>query len=273
MPCLRRKSAVPPVATTVKPRSSSRFTGSTIAALSGSLTDTNTTPSTGTLLPAPSCDLAKARPKSESSPMTSPVEFISGPRMMSTPGKRANGKTASLTATCLPRAFLMASDFSDSPTIRRAAILGDRQAGRLGDERHGAAGARVDLEHVDLAVLDRVLHVHQADDLQRLGHRLGLALDLGQDLGRQRMGRQRAGRVAGMDAGLLDMLHDAGDEDVLVLSASASTSTSMASLQVGIDQHRIVARDLHRVARVALAGPRGRRRSPWPGRPARRTGG
>ena len=43
--------------------------------------------------------------------------------MMSTPGKRANGNTASLTAMCLPRAFLMASDFSDSPAITRAAIL------------------------------------------------------------------------------------------------------------------------------------------------------
>ena len=114
---------MPPVATTLKPSSTSRLTGFTIAALSWSLTETKTTPSTGTLLPAPSCDLAKARPKSGSRPMTSPVERISGPRMTSTPGKRANGNTASLTAMCLPLAFLMASDFSDSPAIRRAANL------------------------------------------------------------------------------------------------------------------------------------------------------
>ena len=34
--------------------------------------------------------------------------------------------------------------------------------------------------------------------------------------------------VAGMDAGLLDVLHDAGDEHVLAVG-EASTSTSMAS--------------------------------------------
>ena len=49
--------------------------------------------------------------------------------------------------------------------------LGDRHAGRLGDERHGARGARVDLEDVDLAVLDRELHVHQPDDVERAGQR------------------------------------------------------------------------------------------------------
>ena len=71
----------------------------TIADLSRSLTEMNTVPSWGSLLPAPSCDLAKARAKLGSMPMTSPVDFISGPRMTSTPGKRAKGNTASLTAT------------------------------------------------------------------------------------------------------------------------------------------------------------------------------
>ena len=56
--------------------------------------------------------------------MTSPVERISGPRMTSTPGKRANGKTASLTAMCLPRGVcLRARLASVSPAITRAAIL------------------------------------------------------------------------------------------------------------------------------------------------------
>ena len=35
----------------------------------------------GSSVPAPSCDLAKARPKSRSMPITSPVDFISGPRI------------------------------------------------------------------------------------------------------------------------------------------------------------------------------------------------
>ena len=56
-------------------------------------------------------------------PMTSPVERISGPRMMSTPGKRAKGKTASLTATWPLGHGVRAKAASFSPAITRAAIL------------------------------------------------------------------------------------------------------------------------------------------------------
>jgi hypothetical protein len=69
----------------------------TTAGLSPSRTETKTVPESGRRTPAPSWDLANARPKSESIPMTSPVDFISGPSRVSTPGKRANGKTASFT--------------------------------------------------------------------------------------------------------------------------------------------------------------------------------
>ena len=46
---------------------------------------------------APSCDLNKASPKVLPTPITSPVERISGPKMGSMPGNLLNGKTASLT--------------------------------------------------------------------------------------------------------------------------------------------------------------------------------
>jgi len=49
------------------------------------------------LMPAASCDLTKASPKVMPTPITSPVDFISGPRMVSTPGNFTNGNTASLT--------------------------------------------------------------------------------------------------------------------------------------------------------------------------------
>ena len=42
--------------------------------------------------------------------------------------------------------------------------LGDRLADHLGDEGHGARGARIDLEHIDVVVLDGELHIHEADD-------------------------------------------------------------------------------------------------------------
>src|SRR6185312_1220336 len=49
--------------------------------------------------------------------------------------------------------------------------LGDWHPDRLGDERHRPRGARIDLEHVDRAVLHRVLHIHQPDDAEGFRHR------------------------------------------------------------------------------------------------------
>ena len=56
-------------------------------------------------------------------PMTSPVERISGPSTVSTPGKRANGKTASLTPTWFGAGGLRPKLLSGSPAMTRAAIL------------------------------------------------------------------------------------------------------------------------------------------------------
>src|SRR3546814_21125506 len=75
-------------------------TAGTMADLSLSLTDTNSVPPLGRITPPPICDLRNADAKSLAIPMTSPVDFISGDRTGSTPGKRANGKTDSLTAMC-----------------------------------------------------------------------------------------------------------------------------------------------------------------------------
>ena len=44
------------------------------------------TAAVGELYPAASWDLTKASPKVSPTPITSPVDFISGPRMVSTPG-------------------------------------------------------------------------------------------------------------------------------------------------------------------------------------------
>ena len=95
--------------------------------------------------------------------------------------------------------------------------------------------------------------------------RLGLALQLGDDLGGERVGRQRAGAVAGVDAGLLDVLHDAGDEDVACrrrgrrrrprwrrrgswsIRTGLSPETCTASRDVAVEL-RVVADDLHGAA-------------------------
>ena len=63
-----------------------------------------------------------------------------------------------------------------------------RRPGRVsgfGHERDGAAGARVDLDQENLAVFHRELHVHQADNTQRQGQGLGLAVEFFDDVFRQ----------------------------------------------------------------------------------------
>jgi len=46
-------------------------------------------------------------------------------------------------------------------------VLDERHAGRLGDERHGARRARVRLQDVDAATVQRQLQVEQAARTQR----------------------------------------------------------------------------------------------------------
>ena len=144
--------------------------------MSSSRTETKTVPERGRSTPAPSCDLAKASAKSVSRPMTSPVDFISGPSSVSTPGKRAKGKHGFLDRDVLELGGVDLLAVMGEGGVEAFAghdarrDLGDRAADGLGDEGHGARGARVDFEDVDLAVLDRELHVHQAADLQRDRH-------------------------------------------------------------------------------------------------------
>ena len=107
-------------------------------------------------VPAASWLLANAIENRSLMPITSPVDRISGPSTMSTPANLLNGNTLSLTETWLrhrlARSALLGQRHAGHHLGRD---LGQRHAGRLGDERHRAAGPRVDFEHVDdrLAVL------------------------------------------------------------------------------------------------------------------------
>ncbi len=120
-------------------------------------TDTKTAPASGKSMPAPSCALAKARPKSLSSPMTSPVDFISRPEDQVDTRKAGEGEYRFLDRDMAARAGPGAGDVVGEGFAGHhpRGDLGDRDAGRLGDKGNGARGARVDLEHIDIAVLDR----------------------------------------------------------------------------------------------------------------------
>ena len=98
IPLRSRTRAVPVVATSPKPISTRRLARVITARLSRFFTETNTLPVEGRKEPAASWDLRYALRKSRSMPITSPVDFISGPRTASTPGNLAKGKTDSFTA-------------------------------------------------------------------------------------------------------------------------------------------------------------------------------
>ena len=97
MSCWSRWIIVPRVAHSVKPMSASWRAMWSTRSLSRSFTELKTLPSVGRGLNALIWDLAKAMSGSGSMPITSPVDFISGPSTTSMPGKRPQGKTASFT--------------------------------------------------------------------------------------------------------------------------------------------------------------------------------
>ena len=159
-------------------------------------------------------------------PITSPVERISGPSTESTmrPSlvlNRLNGSTASFTDDRRihrhHRAVLLrqhagldqVADAGAHHDQRRG--LRQRDAERLGHERHGARGARVGFEHVEHAGADGELHVEQTAHPDALRDRQGRCAHPVDHVAAQSHRRQRAGGVAGVDAGLLDVLHDAAD--------------------------------------------------------------
>src|SRR5919202_2062607 len=116
--------AVPPVASSSKPRSWSEAASWVAAGLSPSVTEMNTVPEAGSSAPAAPWALPKAAGESAAIPMTSPVDLISGPSRASALGKRPKGSTASLTDTCPSvRGSSSSRSESRSPSIRRHATL------------------------------------------------------------------------------------------------------------------------------------------------------
>ena len=118
-----------------------------------------------------------------------------------------------------------------------------RHAGGFGDEGHGAAGPRIDFQQKDMAVLNRELNVHQADDVETLGQLFGLPAQVVQGRRVQRLGRQGTGAVAGMDAGFFDMFHDAGDFDRLAVADRVDVDFDGVT-QETVDEHRVIAGSL-----------------------------
>ena len=116
---------VPPVATKAKPRPTSLLPNSGNSLLSISLTLKKARPPLmGKESPAAKTAFAKALPKVSPVPITSPVDFISGPKIGSTPGNLLKGKTASFTCIFLGIISLaIPCSARERPAIHLAAIF------------------------------------------------------------------------------------------------------------------------------------------------------
>jgi len=121
----------------------------------------------------------------------------------------------------------------------------------LADERHGARGARVHFEDVELVVLDRELDVHQADDLERFGERVGGGADGVEHLGVQGVRGHHHGGVAGVDAGELDVLEHAADDAGLAIADAVHVELDGVFEEL-VDEHGFVRHYVERLAHDGL---------------------
>src|SRR5690606_2368030 len=83
------------------------------------------------------------------------------------------------------------------------------------------------------------------------GHGLDLLAYLVLDVRRQRIGRQRAGRVTGVDTSLLDVLHDRTDHHDLPVADRVYVDFD-GTVEEVVQQHRAVIGDLYRLAHITL---------------------
>ena len=148
--------------------------------------------------------------------------------------------------------------------------VGQRHPGGLGDERHGARRPGVGLEHVEDVLGQGELHVHQAahpDALGQLEGRLAHPVELAGAEGDRRQG---ARGVAGVDAGLLDVLHDPAEVHLGAVVEHVDVDLD-GVVEEAVDEHRVVGARDRRALDVAATGSRRRRRSPCRARRARTT--
>ena len=228
-------------------------------------------PPRGRSVPAAISALKKARPKVVSMPMTSPVERISGPSVLSTSGKRLNGSTASFTATCPPVTGGWSrpssrSSASVAPSMTRAATLASGTPVALATKgtvrlaRGLASMTKTSLPRTAYWTLIEPAHVEGGGDGP------GVGLDHVDQPALQRGRRDGAGRVAAVHAGLLDVLHHPADQHLAGGVADGVHVDLDRVLEEAVDEHRT----LDRQAALAIRGcrsPAARSRTGRPWRP------
>ena len=118
--------------------------------------------------------------------------------------------------------------------------IGQRDPAGFAGEGDRAAGPRIHLEDVDMSFMNRILHVHQTHDAKCTGDGAGVSLDRLTGLGPNVLRRIDLGAVAGVNAALLELLHDDGD-DVVTVTYRVHVQLGGA-LQEMVDQQGLVER-------------------------------
>ena len=90
--------------------------------------------------------------------------------------------------------------------------LGQRDPGGLADKRRGARSPRIDLQYEHPTSFNGILDVQQPAHVESQGDACGHIPDFIDQIFADRRRRQRAGRIPGMDPGILDVFHDPGDK-------------------------------------------------------------
>ena len=110
-------------------------------------------------------------------------------------------------------------------------------AGDLGNVGHRAAGAGIHLNDVQLVLVDQILNIDEAMGSQRQGQLFRAVHNDLQHLISDGEGRIDSDGVAGVDTGALDVLHDAGDQDVLAVGNDVHLQ--LLAHEVLVHQHRV----------------------------------
>ena len=115
--------------------------------------------------------------------------------------------------------------------------LGQSHTGGLENERHGTGSTRVGFDDVQRVGHEGVLHVDQTLHVAAGGDGVGAFAQTANLVVGQRRRRQGAGGVAGMDAGFLDVFHNAADVQLLAVKQRIDIDFD-GILQELIDQQR-----------------------------------
>ena len=190
-------------------------------------------------------------------PITSPVDFISGPSAESTRASLTVEKTGALTATSGQRraqAGLEAEVGEPLAAHHPGGQLDHRHPGDLADEGHRPRRPGVDLEDVGEAAPDDELDVAETVHRERPGDGDGVDNDPPGDLGIEPGGGVGGHRVAAVDPGPLDVLHQPGDDHGLAVRHRVDVD--LGAEEVLVDQHR-AARASQPVTVIGERGHRG----------------